>query len=174
MFVVRTSIHNAFDWNQQRNQHFDKSLIMCAVNFKQLWSDTMPLASVVAKSSSMHLCGKLQTAMIRHDAVGISSCKIINNIHAFPYQEINSHKMSHSTIKTTKWHIGQRRQIRGFAVRMKKHWDFSYPLSAQRRPWSDWADADLSLRWFCYVAAMRLKWLLCFVFWKFADGALKK
>ena len=39
--------------------------------------------------------------------------------------------------------------IRFFAVPMKKHWVLSYPLSAQRRLWSDWADAqaDLSLRW---------------------------
>ena len=39
--------------------------------------------------------------------------------------------------------------IRIFAVRMKKAWVLSYPLSAQRRLWSDWADAkaDLSLRW---------------------------
>ena len=52
--------------------------------------------------------------------------------------------------------------IRVFAVRMKKAWVLSYPLSAQRRLWSDWADAqaDLSLRWahkslcwFCHVAA---------------------
>ena len=39
--------------------------------------------------------------------------------------------------------------IRVFAVRIKKAWVLSYPLSAQRRLWSDWADtqADLSLRW---------------------------
>ena len=39
--------------------------------------------------------------------------------------------------------------IRVFAVRMKKAWVLSYPLSAQRRLWSNWADAqaDLSLRW---------------------------
>ena len=39
--------------------------------------------------------------------------------------------------------------IRVFAVRMKKAWVLSYSLSAQRRPWSDWADvqADLSRRW---------------------------
>ena len=52
--------------------------------------------------------------------------------------------------------------IRVFAVRMKKAWVLSYPLSAQRRLWSDWADAqaDLSLRWahmpfcwFCHEAA---------------------
>ena len=37
--------------------------------------------------------------------------------------------------------------IRVFAVRMKKPWVLSYPLSAQHRLWSDWADAqpDLSL-----------------------------
>ena len=39
--------------------------------------------------------------------------------------------------------------IRVFAVRMKKAWVLSYPLSAQRKLWSDWADAqaDLSLHW---------------------------
>ena len=39
--------------------------------------------------------------------------------------------------------------IRVFAVRMKEAWVLSYPLSAQWRLWSDWADAqaDLSLRW---------------------------
>ena len=39
--------------------------------------------------------------------------------------------------------------VRVFTVRMKKDWILSYPLSGQRRLWSDWADAqaDLSLRW---------------------------
>ena len=39
--------------------------------------------------------------------------------------------------------------IKVFAVRMKKPWVLSYPLSAQRRLCSDWADAqvNLSLRW---------------------------
>ena len=39
--------------------------------------------------------------------------------------------------------------IRVFAVRTKKAWVLSYPLSARRRLWSDWAgaQADLSLRW---------------------------
>ena len=39
--------------------------------------------------------------------------------------------------------------IRVFAVRMKKHWVLSYPLSTQRRLWSDWADAqaDLNFGW---------------------------
>ena len=39
--------------------------------------------------------------------------------------------------------------IRVFAIRMKKAWVLSYPMSAQRRLWSGWVDdqADLSLRW---------------------------
>ena len=46
--------------------------------------------------------------------------------------------------------------IRVFAVRMKKAWVVRYPLSAQQRLCSGWADAqtDLSLRWahmpFCW------------------------
>ena len=46
--------------------------------------------------------------------------------------------------------------FRVFAVRMKKTWVLSYPLSTQRRLWSDLADAQayLSLRWahrsFCW------------------------
>ena len=61
--------------------------------------------------------------------------------------------MSRDMTKPTKWLCAQRRLIRPvwsvFAVRMKKAWVLSYPLSAQRRLWSDWADAqaDLSLRW---------------------------
>ena len=52
--------------------------------------------------------------------------------------------------------------IRVFAVCMKKAWVLSYPMSAQWRLWSDWADAtaDLSLCWahmpfcwFCHEAA---------------------
>ena len=36
--------------------------------------------------------------------------------------------------------------IRVFVVRTKKAWVFSYPLSAQRRLWSDWADAQTNLK----------------------------
>ena len=61
--------------------------------------------------------------------------------------------------------------IRVFTVCMKKAWVLSYPLSAQRRLWSDWADADaqaeLSLHWahmsFCWVfngaAQLMLLWM---------------
>ena len=56
--------------------------------------------------------------------------------------------------------------IRVSAVRLKQNWVLSYPLSAQRRLWSDWADAqaDLSLRWaqshFVGFVMRRLKMLL--------------
>ena len=49
-----------------------------------------------------------------------------------------------------------------FAVRMKIAWILSYPLSAQRRLWTDWADAQTlsesslgahSSCWFCHVVA---------------------
>ena len=58
-----------------------------------------------------------------------------------------------------------------FAVHMKKAWVLSYPLSAQWRLWSDWADAqaDLSLclvhrsfSWFCHEAVQ-----ISLVLWKF-------
>ena len=65
--------------------------------------------------------------------------------------------------------------IRVLAVRIKKAWVLSYPLSAQRRLWSDWADAqaDLSLClahmpfcWFCHeVAQIRM-----FCLWMFDCG----
>ena len=53
--------------------------------------------------------------------------------------------------------------IRVFAVRMKKAWVLSYPLSAQRRLWSDWADAqaDLSRLWSAWADAqadLSLRW----------------
>ena len=67
-------------------------------------------------------------------------------------------EMSRIVTKPTKWHVspaktqislGIRQVWTGFAVRVKKAWVLSYTLSAQRRLWSDWADAqaDLSLRW---------------------------
>ena len=54
--------------------------------------------------------------------------------------------------------------IRVFAVRMKKAWVISYPLSAQRRLWSDWADAqaDLSLRRVhSHFVGFVMSWLIC-------------
>ena len=48
--------------------------------------------------------------------------------------------------------------IRVFAVRMKKPWILSYPLSTQQRLWSECADAqaDLSLCWIVHVILLVL------------------
>ena len=55
--------------------------------------------------------------------------------------------------------------IRVFAVCMKKAWVPSYPLSAQWRLWSDWADAqaDLSFCWaHCHFVGFVMRWLHSF------------
>ena len=59
--------------------------------------------------------------------------------------------MSRLIIKPTKWHVCPAMIPISlvFAFRMKKAWVLSYQLSAQRKLWSDWSDAqaDMSLRW---------------------------
>ena len=65
------------------------------------------------------------------------------------------------------WHPSWHSLIRVFAVHMKKAWVLSYPLSAQRRLWSDWADAqaDLSLRWVhSHFVGFVMMWLNFFFF----------
>ena len=50
-----------------------------------------------------------------------------------------------------------------FAVRMKKAWVLSYPVSAQRRLLSDWADAqaDLNLCWVhSHFVGFVMRWLI--------------
>ena len=85
--------------------------------------------------------------------------------------------MSRLMIKPTKWPVrpaktqvslGIRPVWSIFADRMKKPWVLSYPLSAQRRLWSVWVDAqaDPSLHWahrsfcwYCHAAAyIRIFW----------------
>ena len=61
------------------------------------------------------------------------------------------HQRKKERNKQTKWHVrpGKTQISLGirpvwskvFAVRMKKAWVLTYPLSAHRRLWSDWADA---------------------------------
>ena len=102
-------------------------------------------------------------------------------------------QLSRLMTKPTKWlhpaktqiSLGIRPVWSVFAVRMKKAWVLSYPVSAQRRLWSDWANAraDLSLRWahshFVGFVMRRLnftlrycngkKWLRCK--WQFCKNA---
>ena len=80
--------------------------------------------------------------------------------------------MSHDMTKPTKWHVHPAKmRIRlvilpvwsVFAVRMRKVWVLSYPLSIQRRLWSDWADAqaDLSLCWaHSHFVGFVMRWLI--------------
>ena len=69
-------------------------------------------------------------------------------------------KMSSDMTKPTKWVCTQWRLRSAWA----SAWVLSYPLSAQRRLWSDWADAqtDLSLRWANnHFVGFVMSWLKC-------------
>ena len=64
--------------------------------------------------------------------------------------------------KLTQISVGIRPVWSVFTVHMKKAWILSYPLSAQQRLWSDWADAQadrslcwahMPLCWFCHEVA---------------------
>ena len=62
--------------------------------------------------------------------------------------------------------------IRVFAVRMKKAWVLSYPLSAQWRLWSDWAkDAGHT----CHFVGFVMRWLIfsCFIRFAFVCSEIK-
>ena len=78
----------------------------------------------------------------------------LQGIHEPPHDKTN--KMAIAPSEDTDQPVHPPSLIRVFAVRMKKHWVLSYPLSALRILWSDWADdqADISLRWaqrpFCW------------------------
>ena len=86
--------------------------------------------------------------------------------------DFNDNHLSCDMTKPTMWLCTQRRLrsawastslIRVFAIRMKKAWVLSYPLSAQRRLWSDWADAqaDLSLCWgHSHLVGFVMSWLI--------------
>ena len=84
------------------------------------------------------------------------------------------HKMSHLMTKPTKWPVRPAKTEISLGIHtvwwvfdacLKKQWVLSYPLSAQRRLWSDWADAQADLNlcwvhksfcWFCHAAAQNL------------------
>ena len=95
-----------------------------------------------------------------------SLCFCPRTLYSFSMQSFN--KMSCDMTKPTKWLCSLDQPghppslIRVFAVRMKKAWALSYPLSEQRRLWLDWANAQADLEssmgahsfcWFCHEAA---------------------
>ena len=85
-------------------------------------------------------------------------------------------EMSRLVTKPTKWHVRPAKTdqpghppslISVFAIPMKKAWILSFPLSAQRRLWSDWVDAeaDLSLRWaHSHLVGFVMRRLKCILF----------
>ena len=96
-------------------------------------------------------------------------CSNLTSIQVSWVRALAQPHMSRITTNPTKWHVRQAKtqislgicpvfRVRVFAVRMKKAWVLNYPLSAQRRLWSDWA--DLSLRWahrsFCGFVMRRI------------------
>ena len=50
--------------------------------------------------------------------------------------------------------------IRVSAVRLKRNWVLSYPLSAQRRLWSDWVDAQAHLS--LHSVCLKRNWVLIY------------
>ena len=86
----------------------------------------------------------------------------VQPVFIFPFSVLERERENYILLspKTSSMHPPS--LIRVFFVRMTKAYVLSYPLSAQRKLWSDWADAqaDLSLRWahmpfcwFCHEAA---------------------
>ena len=65
------------------------------------------------------------------------------------YIKVKKSYLNLQMTKTNKMMCSQQRRIRVFDVRMNIHWVLSYPLSAQQRLWSNWANAqtDLSRLW---------------------------
>ena len=65
-------------------------------------------------------------------------CCRYNKENEPPHDKTNKMACAPSQDSEQPWHPPS--QIRVFAVRMKKAWVLSYPLSAQRRRYSDWAE----------------------------------
>ena len=102
----------------------------------------MPLLALIYKLLMWRLLSiAVQGSPYFHNSV--CSCQLLASISDPPRHD----KTSKMAVRPAKTQISL--GIRVFAVRMKKAWVLSYPWSAQRRLWSDWADAkaDLSLRW---------------------------
>ena len=83
-------------------------------------------------------------------------CTDRNNFSfALPHDKTN--KMSVRPAKT-RISLGIRPVWSFFPVHMKKPWVLSYPLSTQRRLWSDWADAQADLSW--HFVGFVMRWLI--------------
>ena len=109
-------------------------------------------------SKQWHTCRSLKATQL----IVIFSGNTWHDFYQFNYY------VSRLMTKPTMWPVGPAKtqislSIRPvwsvFAVRMKKAWVLSYPLSTQWRLWSDWVDAqaDLSRRW-AHMPFVVLSW----------------
>ena len=102
--------------------------------------------------------GYARKRFLHHISVWIRMLRRYNNVDE-PLKDLHTHVQgTHRKWQNqqndvlpvkTQISLGISNLIRVFAVRMKKPWAFSYPMSAQRRLKSDWADAQVgtSLHW---------------------------
>ena len=105
------------------------------------WFLSVRVYKPASESRAWNPC--LRDIISRNDTVPSSNLKI--KIKP-PHDETNKMACAPSEDSDKPGHLPS--LIRVFAVSMKKTWVLSYPLSAQRWPWSDWVDAqaDRSLR----------------------------
>ena len=146
-------------YNNQWHTWTSSILWPCSGSLKRQKTE-IPFCSIqsaldkLCKKEQHHVCIFTMGSSVLAYTSAIKHLK--NQLYEFPHDKTN--KMACAPSK----HSDQTGRIRVFAGRMKKTLVLSYPLSAQRRLWSDWADAqaDLSLRWahmpfgwFCHEAA---------------------
>ena len=134
-------------------------------------STHVPLIMMARRIRHLKLASLTQT-------VSHATCAPVMGIisqHALKWPVKNQKQVSCSMTKPTKWQVcpakiqislGIRPVWSVFAVCLKQPWVLSYPLSAQRRLWSDWADAQadlslcwvhLSFYWFCHAMAQQVR-----------------
>ena len=126
------------------------------------WQRSLPLApSSVNCPDKRGNAGHVRTTVnktgIVLNTLGFSSCWLNYGIQFM----ITKAVVIVFIFRSIPWHPPS--LIRVFIVRMKKAWVLSYPLSAQQRLWSDWADGcpgwsesslgAQSFCWFCHEAA---------------------
>ena len=109
-------------------------------------------------------CSKTQIHLTRHKHPLVLSAPRCRSIHdlknlctKYELPHVKTNKVAVCPAKT------QIRLTKVSAIRMKKAWVLSYPLSAQRRLWSVWADAqaDLSLLWaHSHFVGFIMRWLI--------------
>ena len=148
------------------------------LGIRPVWSESSLCAQWVAKDPSFLLADSEdsdQTGWMHTHFVGFVMSWLISLTNHRVYHNHQTatrplyfiNNLSRDMKKCTKWLCAQRRLIRVFAVCMKKAWVLSYPLSAQRRLWSDWAAAGrtVTLLVLSCRGSFDLEWCKAVAFW---------